>query len=304
MALLQAALLGANLLVQTCTAPPRVSREEIRAAMSTHGHYSLTSTTTATRFASEALLEIVRRREREVPGATQFLISQADWFAAHQEVAKVPYAAMSAAARAAFEHHQDALVSYGPGVVEEVSEGPVPERALDVTIFWPDSAGAPSQFSYRDTLSVPKMDVYNRRVIRFKLLEYDGMLVFDRISGVSVRPLGFLSAVFAVLGKPSLEQNRIAVSGDQWQVMRGRVKAFAGISKTGTVVIEPGGRGHEDIPPGRTDLRTLAERLRQPVRLDYGPPSCQARSIMERYLTGGETGCRLMMGGIGSCRER
>src|SRR6266508_2603408 len=209
--------------------PYRVSRQEMLQAMSAHAAYSLTSTTTSMRFGAEALLAIVRRRQHESPGSSQFLIRQSDWFAAHRETAGVTEAEMSAAARAGFEHHQDALVDYGPQVVDRVLEGPVPLMALDVTIFWPDSAGAPSQFSYKDTLSVPRVDVYDNRVLRFKLLEYDDMLVFDQVTGISVRPLGFLSAVFAVLGKPDLKQTRIAVSADQWQVVRGRVKVLPGI---------------------------------------------------------------------------
>jgi len=265
----------------SCPLPPAVSRQEILEAMRAHGDYSLTSTTTSTRFAAEALLAIVRRRERESPAATQLLIDQGDWFAAHRETAGVTYEEMSVAARAGFEHHQDALVDYGPQVVQQVLEGPAPVRSLDVTIFWPDSAGAPSQFSYKDTLSMPKVDVHNHRVIRFKLLEYPDMLVFDQITGLSVRPLGFLSAVFAVLGKPDLKQNRIGVSADQWQVMRGQVKVFPGITKTGTATIEPGGRGHERAPADRADLRAIAERIRLPLRLEYGPPSCQARALMK-----------------------
>lgn len=245
--------------------------------MSAHGAYSLTSTTTSMRFAAEALLAIVRRRQRESPLSTRLFISQDDWFAAHQQTAGATYAAMSAAARAGFEHHQDALVDYGPQVVDSVVEGPPPRLSLDVMIFWPDSAGVPDGFSYKDTLSVPKMDMYDRRVIRFKLLEYDSMLVFDRVTGISVRPAGFLSAVFAVIGKPDLKQTRIAISGDQWQVVRGRVKMFAGISKTGTATIEPGGRGHEGVPADRPDLRALAQQMRRPLELRYGESSCQAR---------------------------
>jgi len=269
-----------SLRAQACPEPYRVSREEILQAMSAHGAYSLTSTTTSMRFGAEALLAIVRRRQRESPESTQLFISQADWFAAHQETAGVTYAAMSAAARAGFEHHQDALVDYGPQVVEGVVEGPAPLMSLDVVIFWPDSEGAPAEFSYKDTLSVPKMDMYDSRVIRFNLLEYDSMLVFDRVTGISVRPVGFLSAVFAVLGKPDLKQTRIAVSRDQWQVVRGRVKVFAGISKTGTATIEPGGRGHEGVPPGRPDLAALAKQMKRPLKLRYGEPSCQARLRM------------------------
>ena len=276
-----------SLRAQTCPEPYQVSREEILQAMSAHGAYSLTSTTTSMRFGAEALLAIVRRRQRESPGSTQLLISQPDWFAAHLQTAGATYAAMSAAARAGFEHHQDALVDYGPQVVEGVVEGPAPIMSLDVTIFWPDSEGAAAEFSYKDTLSVPHMDVYDSRVIRFKLLEYDSMLVFDRVTGISVRPVGFLSAVFAVLGKPDLKQTRIAVSPDQWQVMRGQVKVFAGISKTGTATIEPGGRGHEGVPPGRADLGDLAEQMKRPLKLRYGEPSCQARLRMARRDGGG-----------------
>ena len=274
--LLAQALGGAvpGLTAQVCAEPYQVSREELLQAMSTHGAYSLTSTTTSMRFAAEALLAIARQRQRESPGSTRFLISQDDWFAAHRETAGVTYGEMSEAARAGFEHHQDALVDYGPQVVDQVLEGPVPIMVLDVTVFWLDSGGAPSEFSYKDTLSVPKVDVYNHRVIRSRLLEYDDMLVFDQVAGISVKPIGFLSAIFALLGKPDLKQTRIAVSADQWQVMRGQVKVFPGISKTGTAAIEPDGLGHEHIPPDRADLQALAEDLKQPVKLRYGAPSC------------------------------
>jgi hypothetical protein len=277
-----APLLGASLARparQACAEPYRVSRQEILEAMRTHGAYNLTSTTTSMRFGAEALLALVRHRQRASPGSTQLIVKQDDWFGAHLETAGVTYADMSASARAGFEHHQDALIDYGPEVVAQVVEGPAPLLALDVTIFWPDSAGAPSHFSYKDTLSVPKMDVYDSRVIRFKLLEYEDMLVLDQVTGISVRPIGFLSAVFALLGKPDLKQTRLAVSADQWQVVRGQVKVFPGISKIGTATIEPNGRGHEGIPRGRADLRTLADGLRRPIRIRYGERSCESRQI-------------------------
>lgn len=275
------------LTAQACPAPDSASRAEILEAMSAHGPYSLTSTTTSLRFGAEALLAIVRQRRKQNPDRTQLLIPQTDWFAAHRQISGASYAAMSEAARAGFEHHQDALVDYGPAVVARVREGPVPRMALDVTISWPDSGGAPPEFSYKDTLSVPRMDVFDNRVIRFKLLEYDDMLVFDQVSGISVRPMGFLSAVFAVLGKPDLKQTRLAVSADQWQVVRGQVKVFAGISKTGTATIEPDGRGHEGVLAGRADLRELATRLKRPLDVSYGPPSCQARLVMRSQNGGG-----------------
>ena len=173
---------------QVCPEPYRVTREEIVQAMSAHGKYSLTATTTSMRFGAEALLAIAQRRQQEDPGHTRFLIDQSDWFSAHRETAGVTYAEMSAAARAGLEHHQDAVVEYGPQVLAEVLEGGRPLMSLDVTIFWPDSAGAPSGFSYKDTLSVPKVDVYDDRVIHFKLLQYEDMLLFDEVTGISVSP--------------------------------------------------------------------------------------------------------------------
>jgi len=286
-----------------CDEPYRVSRQEMLQAMSAHGAYSLTSTTTSTRFGAEALLAIVRRRQREAPGSTEFLIDQSDWFAAHLEAAGVTYAEMSAAARAGFEHHQDALIDYGPQVVEQVLEGPVPLMAIDVMIYWPDSGSAPSQFTYKDTLSDPRLDMYDHRVIRFKLLEYDDMLLFDQVTGISVRPVGFLSGLFAVLGNPDLKQTRISVSADQWQVIRAQVKVFAGISKTGTATIEPGGRGHEGVPADRADLRALAERMKRSFRLRYGAPSCQAALRMRDRNAGRAGGCQQVMGGAGTCAD-
>jgi hypothetical protein len=287
-----------------CDEPYRVSRQEMLQAMSTHGAYSLTATTTSTRFGAEALLAIVRRRQREAPGSTEFFIDQSDWFAAHLETAGVAYAEMSAAARAGFEHHQDALIDYGPRVVEEVLEGPAPRLAIDVMIYWPDSGGAPSQFTYKDTLSDPRLIMYDHRVIRFKLLEYEDMLLFDQVTGISVRPIGFLSGLFAVLGNPDLKQTRISVSADQWQVVRAQVKVFAGISKTGTATIEPGGRGHEGVPADRADLRGLAERLKRSFRLRYGPPSCQAVLLLRGHDAGRVGDCRQVMGGAGTCANQ
>jgi len=274
-----------------------VSLKEILRAMSGHGAYSLTSTTTSIRFAGEALLAIVQRRKQEAPASTHLQINHADWFAAHLKTAGVSHAGMSEAARASFEQRRDALVDYGSRVVEQVIKGPVPIMAIDVTLFWPDTGGALSEFTYLDTLSHPPVKVYHQRVVRFKLLQYENLLLFDQIRGISVRPLGFLSAVFAVLGKPDLRQIRLALSSDQWQVMRGTVNVFAGITKTGTGTVEPGGRGHEGVPHARSDLRALAEQMKRPFELRYGAPSCQTKLAMQDR----RRECQGMMGGAGAC---
>jgi hypothetical protein len=281
---------------QACEQPARITRQVIAEAMRAHGPYSLTSTTTTMIFGSEALLAIVRRRQREAPGATQFMIDHEDWFKAHQEAAGVGYSGMSESARTAYEHRQDVLVDYGPQVVQEVKEGAVPRLALDVTLFSSDTAG-PSEFGYKDTLSVPKMEVYNTRVVRLRMVEYDSLLLIDEVTGVSMKPLGFLSAIFALVGMPDVKETRIAVGKDYWQVVRGRVNLMLGISKSATATIEPDGRGHEGVPRGRADLAALAKQLEQPIEVRYGSPSCLARHLASRPAGS----CRNPMGGTGSC---
>ena len=281
---------------QACEQPPRIPRRVIAEAMGAHRDYSLTSTTTAMAFGAEALLAIVRRRQREAPDATQFVIDHEDWFKAHQETAGVDYSAMSESARTAYEHRQDVLVDYGPEVIQEVKEGAVPRLALDVTLFSSDTAG-PSEFGYKDTLSVPKIEVYNNRVVRLRMVEYDSLLLFDEVTGVSLKPLGFLSAVFALVGRPDVKETRLALGKDSWQVVRGRINVMLGISKTVTAGIEPNGRGHEHVPAGRADLAALAKQLAQPLELRYGSPSCLARRRASRPAGS----CRSPMGGTGSC---
>ncbi|HEY7612619.1 MAG TPA: hypothetical protein VH764_06485 [Gemmatimonadales bacterium] len=292
-----AAAWPAAALAQTCEQPPRIPRHVIAEAMRAHGRYSVTSTTTSMLFWSDALLWIVRRQQREAPGATQFLIDHEDWFEAHREIAGVDYAGMPASARAAYEHGQDALVDHGPEVVQEIREGPAPRLALDVTIFSSDS-GRRGELHYRDTVSVPRMDVFNSRIVRLRIVEYDSLRLFDDVTGISVRPLGFLSAIFALVGKPDLKQTRLAVSRDSWQVVQARVKVLPGISRTGTAAIEPDGRGHERVPRDRADLAALATRLAQPLEVRYGPPPCLAGLLARRAAA---RDCHRPMGGTGTC---
>jgi len=105
------------------------------------------------------------------------------------------------------------------------------------------------------------------------------------------------SAVFALVGRPDVKETRLAVAKDYWQVARGRVNVMLGISKSVTATIEPGGRGHENIPQGRADLATLAKQLAQPLEVRYGSPSCLAHNLTRRAA--GE--CRSPMGGAGTC---
>jgi hypothetical protein len=94
-----------------------------------------------------------------------------------------------------------------------------------------------------------------------------------------------------------MKETRLAVAKDYWQVVRGRVNVMLGISKSATATIEPGGRGHENIPRGRADLAALAKQVAQPLEVRYGSPSCLARHLVSRPAGS----CRNPMGGTGNC---
>jgi hypothetical protein len=59
-------------------------------------------------------------------------------------------------------------------------ESPGSDGGLPVVVAHP-----PSGFRYDDTLSVPKMDLHDDRVIQFKLPQYDDMLLLDEVMGIS-----------------------------------------------------------------------------------------------------------------------
>ena len=87
-------------------------------------------------------------------------------------------------------------------VIREVVQGPAPLLALGVVISWPAVAGAPSEYSYEDTLSTPHLKVTQKRVITYQLLDFGDVVVFDRMEGLHGRPTtGALGVLFSALGE-------------------------------------------------------------------------------------------------------
>jgi hypothetical protein len=53
-------------------------------------------------------------------------------------------------------------------------------------------------------------------------------------------------------------------------VVRGRASKW-GIDRTETVTVWPEGRAERGLPEGRPDLRSLDERLREPLAIRFRP---------------------------------
>ena len=98
--------------------------------------------------------------------------------------------------RLAFENAQDVQIDYRGDRVVESAEGPRPAFAAHVTVWWPEKRGAPVSYSYEDLLSTPHLEVTNERLIAYRLLDVDGMVVYGQVEGLLGRPTSGILGVF------------------------------------------------------------------------------------------------------------
>jgi hypothetical protein len=177
-------------------------------------------------------------------------------------------------ARMAYQYHQDMEVDYRTErVVSIASSVPPPLLALRIRAWIPEGPATPTQYSYADTLSVPKLRVTVGRVVTFNLLDYGDRVVYDRMSGVKGRPTsGALGALFALLGDARIERSQIAAAADGVQIMVASAKWL--FTRTETATIDPSGHGDKGVPGNRPDLKQLESRLRAWPSIAYLSPAC------------------------------
>jgi hypothetical protein len=248
-------------------APARVPFEEVRAAIAQSRGYDILATANGGRLQAEVLIHLARSALAKRPDGPPLRVGHDEWFRALTQVAGIPPERAPTYVRLAWEHKQDALVEYRPShVIREVLKGPAPSLALDVTISWPETSGASSEYSYEDTQATPHLKVTLKRVITYHLLDYGDMIVFDGMEGLYGRPTtGALGVLFAVLGEGRIVEYRMTVTPDGGQVSRGRArKAFFEVAPTLTV--HPDGRSEKGVPPA---WRALEERLSAPLEIRY-----------------------------------
>ena len=251
----------------------RVPRDVLARAMRQHGDYDILATTNRGRFTSELLLLLVREA-REQPGRIRPLyIDSEDWFFAYIETAGVTVDEAPESALLGLEHGQRLLLEFRPGrVVNVVQKGPVPQLAVNVRAWWPEDAHPDDKYSFTDTTSTPKLKVTTHREITYRLLEFDNMIVIDKMDGVTGRPLtGFLGKLFDVIGEGSLKYSRFAVTDDGLQIIRARSKKILSVSAT--VVVTPDGKATKGVPDDRPDLEAIVERLKSDLEIEYVPYS-------------------------------
>ncbi|OGG52758.1 MAG: hypothetical protein A3F84_10025 [Candidatus Handelsmanbacteria bacterium RIFCSPLOWO2_12_FULL_64_10] len=254
-----------------------VTREELAQAMRQHGPYDVTKTTNAGRLQAETLLALVRRAQAGDPDRRPLFISHKDWFEVYLEVAGLKAGAAPIFARLGYEYGQDVRIERRPERVIRNIKGSQPQAALHVTIWWEASPSKRDRYSYEDTLSVPRLQVTDHRVITYRMLDFGDMIVLDDIEGLTGRPTtGLLGFLFRLIGEGRLVETRIAVSPDGLQVLRGRAeKGFFDVTTTATIY--PDGHGIKDLPDGRVDLLAIEARLKREIEVEYVPVPQESR---------------------------
>ena len=115
-------------------------------------------------------------------------------------------------------------------------------------------------FSYEDTLSDPKLEVINQRVISYRLLEYDDRIICDEINGLRGKALsGFLK----LLGKADMRQYRMIAAGET-QYARMTTKKWW-IRKRTDMTISASGTTSKGVP------RSQEAILHRKIKIEYGP---------------------------------
>jgi hypothetical protein len=214
---------------------------------------------------------LVDRARAAEPTTSRLLIHPRDYALAYMAATGLRADELPSFVRLPWAYGQYTLVDHGAERVIARADGERPALAISVVAWWPDSARRPQSYSYVDTLARPTLRVTNERVVTYRVLYFDDMVVHDDVHGIYGRPLtGVLGLLFEVIGDGRAVQTRSALSRDGLQVTSSILrKGF--ITVTPTTTVFPNGVMEKDVPPHRDDLDAMAMRLRRPLGIDYGP---------------------------------
>ena len=247
-----------------------VSRAEIVEAMRQCGDYDPTATTNGARFQGDMILYLAQKARARDPQGLPLFIGYENWFQAFMEVTARTEDAMPQYARLSYQYKQITEVDYRiDRVIREIVKAPTPELAVNVRVWWKDQPGKPDRYSYLDTLSTPNLKVTNQRVMTYRLLDFGDWVIYDEIEGLTGRPTsGILGFLFRIIGEGRIVQTRMAISKDGLQINRATAKKGF-IKRIDTVTVYPDGKMEKDVPPDQPDLLEIANRITQPLDIEY-----------------------------------
>ena len=249
-----------------------VSTDTLLAAMGRELGYELTATTNGARLEAGVLRTLIREHVAKSDAPRPLFIGHREWYEAFLARTGLSSSAAPLYARASFEVGQDMLVEYRrEHVIEAVLKGPSPRIAADIQLFWPSGPGRPDHYGYDDLLSHPHLRVTAKRLVSYRMLDYEDRVWFAEVRGLHGRPTsGPLGVLFDLIGEARVVESRSALNPDGVQVVRGRASKW-GIDRTETLTIWNDGRAERGVPAGRRDLAALEARLKEPLEIRFKP---------------------------------
>lgn len=249
-----------------------VSTERLLAAMDSVQGYDFTKTTNGPRLQADVLRQLIREQEAQDPERRPLFLGHREWYEAFLARTGLAPAAAPLYVRRTCEMEQDMVVDYRrEAVVEAVLQGPAPRITANIRLFWPEKAGKPDQYSYDDLVSKPHLRVTQKRLMSYRLVDYEDRLWYAEVQGLYGRPTsGPLGLLFNLIGEARVVESRSAFVPGGAQVVRGRATKW-GFDKTETLTVWPDGHTDRDVPPDRRDLLALEARLAEPLAIRFKP---------------------------------
>lgn len=232
--------------------------------------YKRLVTTNTVRYQSEAILNLIKWAERKHPRAVGVFLGYDDWYRANLEVNDVEEGEAPVYMKLAYQNKQDMRIVFrGEGILKPGNAASRPDAAAIVTAWWPKTPGCAKSFRFIDRNSVPVIKVTNKRVINYRIMWFEDMIICDKIEGISGRPLtGLLGLLFKFIGDGRVVESRTILSKDDLQIVRAYCKKGpAGIWALSTIY--PDGRAIKDIPKNRPDLQKIVSRLNEKPKVRF-----------------------------------
>lgn len=260
-----------------------ISERQLVEAMRHETSYNTLTTTNVARFQAHVILRLARQAQTRDPGGPPLLIGHREWYNAFLQAKGLREDEAPVFLRLALSYQQDQIVDYHyRHVIDKMKRGAAPEVALNIKVYWPETAELPAYYSFEDTLTTPKLQVTNHRVITYRLLDFGDRIVYDEITGLTGRPTtGLLGALFKIIGEGRVVRTSMAIAEDGLQVTRTHSKKGP-LGVHATVTVWPDGGMVKGVPNNRGDLFKLEKKVKQGFKIKYVPFSALLKPEAQR----------------------
>ncbi len=245
---------------------------EILDAMRFQSGYNVTATTNVARFQANVLFHLVQKKIKNNSLQSILFLGYKEWFNAYLEYTGLSKSEAPIFAKLAFENKQNQVIDFKKNhVIDKIIKGKIPNIAMNVIVGWSKPLNTSLKFSFIDTLSIPKLQATNKRIISYRLLKFDDMIVYDKINGLTGQPIsGLLGLLFKIIGEGEVVQSRITITTDNLQICYAKVKK--GLFHLNSILtLFPDGTTYKNLPKNRMDLEIYEKSLMQPIQIKYFP---------------------------------